>query len=383
LYVELEPGQVVAPGTQSPSQSPTAPVTSLPESAPILGPRARICKTGREQGPREARVIPTKSLEQEPAATGAVMGIDVSAAHLDVAWSASGPLWQTPNTPTGIAALLRRLAAQAAAPSRVVVEATGGWEQALVQALDAAGMAVVVANPRQVRDFARALGRLAKTDALDARLLAEYGQRCDPPVRPQPDAAQRELQALLSRRRQLTAVLVAEANHRRLAPPSVRDGIDRLVAVLRAERRALDHAMRDLIASRPHWQQRCDQLQSVPWAGSVVAVTLLAAMPELGQLTRQQAAALAGLAPHARDSGGRSGRRRCWGGRAPVRQALYLAALTAARANPDLRPVYRRLRAAGKPAKLALVAVARKLLTILNALLRDGTTWHARSQAHP
>lgn len=315
--------------------------------------------------------------------SGRVAGIDVSAARLDVAWSADGPLWQTPNDPAGIAALLAHLAERPEPPARIVVEATGGWERAVVAALASAGVAVVVANPRQVRDFARALGQLAKTDALDARLLALYGERCQPPLRPQPDAAQQELRALLTRRRQLTVMIVAEQNHRRLVPASIQTSIDRHLTLLRHERRAVDAELAARIAARPEWRQRQRQLQSVPGVGVVVATTLVAALPELGTLSRQEAAALAGLAPIARDSGTRSGARHCWGGRAEVRQALYMAAVTACRANPDLRAFYHRLRAAGKAAKLALIAVARKLLTVLNALLRDGTMWQSRLEVHP
>lgn len=303
-----------------------------------------------------------------------VMGIDVSATRLDVARWPTGAVWQTPNDPAGIAALLDQWSAP---PRLVVVEATGGWERPVVAALTAAGVPVAVVNPRQVRDFARSRGQLAKTDRLDAVVLAEYAARLDPPVRPQPDAAQQELRALVSRRRQLTAMIVAEQNHRRLAPARVQASIDRHLAQLRQERTALDAEIATLIAAQPAWRERAAQLRSVPGVGPVVAATLVGDLPELGTLTRRQLAALVGVAPFARDSGPRRRPRHCWGGRAAVRTALYMAAVTAARQNPVLRTFYQRLRAAGKPAKVALVAVARKLLTILNALVRDGSRWQA------
>ena len=303
-----------------------------------------------------------------------VLGIDVSAARLDVAWWPDGRVWHTPNQASGITALLDQLTPR---PELVVVEATGGWERPVVTALTAVGVPVAVVNPRQVRDFARSRGQLAKTDRLDALVLAEYAARLDPPVRPQPDAAQQELRALLSRRRQLTAMIVAEQNHRRLTSARVQASIDRHLDQLRQERTALDAEIATLIAAQPAWRDRAAQLRSVPGVGPVVAATLLGDLPELGTLTRRQLAALVGVAPFARDSGPRRRPRHCWGGRAAVRAALYMAAVTAARHNPVLRAFYQRLRAAGKPAKVALVAVARKLLTILNALVRDGARWQS------
>ena len=308
------------------------------------------------------------------ASAALVLGIDVSAARLDVAWWPEGRVWQTPNQSAGITALLARLEPM---PRLAVVEATGGWERPVVTALTAVGVPVAVVNPRQVRDFARSCGQLAKTDRLDAQVLAEYAARLEPPVRPQPDAAQQELRALLSRRRQLTALIVAEQNHRRLAPARVQASIDRHLAQLRQERTTLDAEITALIAAQPAWRDRAAQLRSVPGVGPVVAATLVADLPELGLLNRRQLAALVGVAPFARDSGPRRRPRRCWGGRAAVRAALYMAAVTASRHNPVLRAFYQRLRAAGKPAKVALVAVARKLLTILNALVRDGARWQA------
>jgi transposase len=257
----------------------------------------------------------------------------------------------------------------------VVVEATGGWERPVVAALTAAGVPVAVVNPRFVRDFARSLGQLAKTDRLDARVLAQYGACVRPPVRPQPDAATEALAALLTRRRQLTAMLVAEQNHRRLAPENLRPAIDRHLALLRADRDDLTRQITAQIAADPAWREEAARLRSVKGVGPVTAATLLAELPELGQLSRRQVAALVGVAPIARDRRKRRGARHCWGGRASVRQVLYMAAVTASRHNPVLHAFYERLRAAGKPAKVALIAVARKLLVILNALVRDQTSW--------
>ena len=305
-------------------------------------------------------------------AADVVLGIDVSKARLDVATWPTGAAWQAPNDAAGIAALLDRLADP---PMLVVVEATGGWERPLVAALTAAAVPVAVVNPRFVRDFARSTGQLAKTDRLDARLLAQYGVCVQPPVRPQPDAATQELRALITRRRQVITMLVAEQEHRRLAPAAVRGGIDRHLALLRQERAELDGQIAAQITTHPAWRQQAVRLRSVKGVGPVTAATLLAELPELGHLSRRQVAALVGVAPFARDSGKRRGVRRCWGGRASVRHVLYMAAVTASHHNPVLRPFYERLRAAGKPTKVALIAVARKLLVILNALLRDQTTW--------
>jgi transposase len=300
------------------------------------------------------------------------MGIDVSATQLDVAVWPTGATWQSPYPAPHSAALGHLVARiQAAAPALVVLEATGGWEAPLQTALTAAGLAVAVVNPRQVRDFARATGRLAKTDALDAQLLAQFAAQLQPPVRATPPPAIQALRALVRRRQQVVAMLVAETNARRLAGAAVQASIDRHRIYLQAERAALDTAIAAAIAADAGMQAQATRLQSAPGVGPVLAATLLAELPELGQLTRRQVAALAGVAPLNRDSGRRRGPRRCWGGRATLRPVLYMATRTAVRHNPCLAPVYARLRAAGKPDKVAIVACMRKLLILLNAMTRD------------
>jgi len=301
-------------------------------------------------------------------------GLDVSKDHLDLHVRPAGAAARFANDDAGIAALVARLAA--AAPDRVVVEATGGYEAPAVAALAAAGLPVVVVNPRQARDFARATGRLAKTDALDAAALAAFAEAIRPPVRPLPDADARALAALVARRRQLVEMRTAEQNRLGLAAPGVARSIRDHIRWLD---RQLDRAGRELAAAveaSPVWRAKDDLLRGVPGVGPVVARTLLADLPELGALTGKQIAALVGLAPVARDSGTRRGQRHIAGGRAGVRSALYLAALSAGRYNPALRAVRDRLRAAGKAAKVALVAVARKLLVLLNAMIRDGRPWN-------
>jgi transposase len=306
------------------------------------------------------------------------IGIDVSASQLDVAVWPAGTQWRSPYPAPqdpALGAVVARIAAQA--PALVVLEATGGWEAPLHAALGAAGVRVAVLNPRQVRDFARAQGRLAKTDALDARVLAQFAAQVQPPVRPAPSAATLALRALVRRRQQLVAMLVAESNARRLAPPAVQASIDRHRAYLQAERDALDAAIAAAIAADALLREQAARLRTAKGVGPVLAATLLAELPELGTLDRRAVAALAGVAPLNQDSGRRRGVRRCWGGRATLRPALYMATRTAVRHNPLLAPVYARLRAAGKPDKVAIVACMRKLLIILNAMARDRQACHA------
>ncbi len=307
-------------------------------------------------------------------------GIDVSKGHLDGHLLPSGEAFRLPNDPAGHAALVERL--RPLGVGLVVLEATGGLERPAAAALAGAGLPVAVVNPRQARDFARALGRLAKTDKIDAAVLAEFARRVRPEARPLPDEQARRLADLMARRRQLLEMRVAEQN--RL--PAARDrrlrrGIEEHVAWLDRRLKGLDGELGELIEASPVWRVRDELLRGVPGVGPTVARTLLAGLPELGALTRQQVAALAGLAPRNRDSGALRGRRTIGGGRAPVRAALYMAALAAARCHPLIRPLYRRLRAAGKAAKAALVACARKLLTVLNAMLRDNRHWDPRLNA--
>ena len=300
-----------------------------------------------------------------------VLGIDVAKAQLDVAVWPTGDTWTVPRSPDGLRRLQARV--QALQPTRIVLEATGGYERAVVAAL--ADRPVVVVNPRQTRDFARAHGILAKTDALDAQVLARFAADVRPPVRPQPSKAVQHLRALVRERRQLVELRVATQHRRRQAPPARRPRRDAHLALLRAELRDLDREVAAALQADPHLQARAAWLQSIPGIGPVAAATLLAEVPELGTCTRQQVAALVGVAPFNRDSGARRGRRSCWGGRAPVRAVLYMATLAATRLNPRLRACYQRLVAAGKPPKVALVACMRKLLVICNALCQRQTTW--------
>jgi transposase len=301
------------------------------------------------------------------------VGIDVSKARLDVALGAAGELFGVANDPAGIGALLKRLLE--VAPARVVVEATGGIETALVGELGAAGLPVVVVNPRQVRDFARATGQLAKTDGLDARVLALFAERLRPELRPLPSERERELKALVARRRQLVGMLTAERNRLAGAPKALHKRIGRHIAWLERELASADDDLGQQLRNSPLWREREDLLRGVPGVGPVLCATLLADLPELGQLNRREIAKLVGVAPLNRDSGTLRGKRMVWGGRAAVRATLYMATLSAVRHNSVLRIFYQRLRAAGKPPKLALTATMRKLLTILNAMLKRRTTW--------
>jgi transposase len=301
------------------------------------------------------------------------IGIDVAKAWLDVASSADDRGWRVANDAAGIAALVTELVART--PRLVVLEATGGHETAVAAALSVAGLAVAVVNPRQVRDFARATGKLAKSDALDARILALFAQRMQPPARPLPEATTHELAALLARRRQLLEMRTAEANRRPTLTARLRPALDAHVTWLSQQIADLDRELERTLRASPVWREKEDLLRSIPGIGPVVARTLLAELPELGTLDRQQVAALAGVAPLNQDSGQRQGKRRIWGGRAPVRAALYMAVVTAIRCNPVIRPFYHRLTEAGKPVKVALVACMRKLLTMANAILRDGVPW--------
>ena len=301
------------------------------------------------------------------------VGLDVSKATLDVAVRPSGETWTVGNNEAGVAALVAQL--RPVAPRLVVCEATGGFERTAIAALAAAGLPVVVANPRQVRDFARATGQLAKTDRLDAAVLALFAERVQPTPRPLPDAAAQLLDAVLTRRRQLLEMLTAEKNRMCFAPRPLHAGIRRHIRWLERQLDDVTGELARLIEASPVWREQDDLLQSVPGIGPIVSYTLLGELPELGQLSHKQIAALVGVAPLARDSGRLRGKRLIWGGRASVRTALYLAALSGARWNPALRVFYDRLRAAGKPAKVALVACARKLLTILNAMVRDHVRW--------
>jgi len=304
---------------------------------------------------------------------GGFVGIDVAKAELEVVVRPSGARWTVTNDASGLAQLQERL--QALAPALIVLEATGGYEVAVVAALATAALPVVVLNARQVRDFARATGRLAKTDAIDAGVLAHFAEVVRPPVRPLPDAMTQSLQAWLMRRRQLVEMLLAEEQRRSRAPRPIQRQIDQHVRWLRAQLGAVEKDLAQTLRASPVWREKDDLLRSVPGVGPVLTTTLLGDVPELGQLNRKQIAALIGVAPLNRDSGTYRGRRAVWGGRARVRATLYMASLTAARYNPVIRAFYERLVAAGKPKKVALTACMRKLLTILNAMIARRTAW--------
>ena len=306
------------------------------------------------------------------------VGLDVSKAEIAVATYPVETSWTSLTTPAAIDDLIARLVDLH--PELVVVEATGGYERAVVAAGAAAGLPIAIVNPRQVRAFAKAVGRLAKTDAIDAALLALFGARVRPAVRPLPDADTHALAALVARRRQLQEMLSIERQRLEQATttPVRRD----LRQHIRWLERRVDDADDDLdraIKRSPVWRVADDLLQSVPGIGPTVARTLLAELPELGQLDRRAIAALVGVAPMNRDSGRWHGRRSIRGGRASLRASLYMSALVAARHNPVLRAFYQRLRTAGKPGKVALVAVMRKLLTILNAMVKHQSKWQPQS----
>jgi len=301
------------------------------------------------------------------------VGIDVAKAKLDVALRPGDQTWQMDHDETTIAHLVEQL--QALLPTLIVVEATGGLQVPLVAALVAQELPVVVINPRLARDFAKALGYLAKTDRLDARVLAHYGEAVRPSLRPRPNADTEQLRALVVRRRQLLEMVVAEHNRLSTAPERVRDSIDHHLSWMRQQLQSLDAELQSMTKSSEEFRHRDGILQSTPGVGPVLSQTLLAQVPELGQLNRKQIAALIGVAPFNRDSGTLRGHRMIWGGRASVRAALYMSTLVATRHNPVIREFYERLLAAGKVKKVALTACMRKLLTILNAMMKHQQTW--------
>ena len=308
------------------------------------------------------------------------VGIDVAKSQLDIAVRPMGEQWSVSNDEEGIGHLVSRL--KALSPVVVVLEATGGFEKPVVASLATAGLPVAVVNPRQVRDFARATGRLAKTDRLDAQVLAQFAEAVRPSVRPLPDDQAKALEALLARRRQVVGMITAEKNRLRTAGPHVRQDILDHIAWLERDLAKLDAEMGETVRQSPLWREKDQLLRSVPGVGPVLSLTLLAELPELGSLNRRQIAALVGVAPLNRDSGSQRGRRRIWGGRARLRAVLYMGALAASRHNPVIALFHDRLCAAGKPKKLALTACMRKLLTILNAMVKHQTPWnHADPRA--
>lgn len=307
--------------------------------------------------------------------TDVFAGIDVSKDSLDVAAYPGGESWRVDNSEEGIKELLRLL--KKASPSLVVFEATGGLEVKAASSLAAEGLAVAVVNPRQVRDFAKATGRLAKTDALDASVIAHFAEAVKPEVRPLKSEQEQELSDLIARRTQVIQMLVAEKNRLgRTGNKRIRKELKEHIAWLERRLKKTDKDIESAIKDSPVWRVKDDLLRSVPGVGKVLSMALLAKMPELGRLDRRQAAALAGVAPLNRDSGLYKGRRSVWGGRADVRTALYMATLSAVRYNPVIRVFYRRLKDQGKKPKVALTACMRKLIVMLNAMMKNNEPWH-------
>lgn len=301
------------------------------------------------------------------------VGIDVSKSSLDVATVPAGESWCESNDEKGSDKLVARLSKLN--PRLIVLEATGGYESFVAADLAAAGLPVVVINPRQVRDFAKAIGRLAKTDAIDAHVIALFGEAVKPDVRPFKDSQTAEVSALISRRRQLIGMIVSEKNRLPLAARNVRRGIVSHIKWLEKQICDIDDQLEKIVKDSPLWRENDNLLRSVPGVGRVLSTTLLASLPELGKLNRHQIAALAGLAPFNRDSGMFRGRRSVCGGRAEVRSVLYMGVLAAIRYNPVIKSHYQRLRESGKPAKVAITACMRKMLVILNTMMKSRMKW--------
>jgi transposase len=303
------------------------------------------------------------------------VGIDVSKAKLDIAIRPSGERFSVTNDEGGHRELRKRFTKLK--PERIILEPTGGYERAVVGVLVGAKLPVVVVNARQVRSFAKAVGRLAKTDGIDADVLAHFGEAIHPEIRPFPDEQLRELEALVTRRRQLIGMRTAETQRKETAPITTRASIETVIAFLNKQIDDVDNDIDALIKKTPAWQEGDDLLQSVPGVGPVLSRTLLALVPELGTLSRKKVASLIGVAPFNNDSGKGKGKRTTWGGRAPVRAVLYMATMAAIRFNPTIRALHTRLVDRGKLELVALIACMRKLLTILNAMKRDGCVWTA------
>lgn len=303
------------------------------------------------------------------------VGIDVSKRQLDVAVRPQGRAFSAANHPRGIAKVAKLLAEMR--PASIVVEASGGLEKQLVYGLAAAGLAVAVVNPRQAHNFAKSLGLRAKTDAIDAQMLAHFAEAIRPESRPLPNDEVRMLAALVVRRRQLDGMITAESNRQALAPQSVRRWIAAHLRVLRAQLASINREMRKAIANSKTLRAKAELLSSVPGVGPVTTATLLAHLPELGELDRRKIAALVGVAPFIRESGAWKGKRRIAGGRSEIRNVLYMSSVVATRRNALLKPFYLQLRARGKTGKQALTACMRKLVVILNAIIKHQTPWVA------
>lgn len=331
--------------------------THIPNSCVGLEPGSRKAGKGRRMS--ESNEI--------------VVGIDVSKEHLDVV-SSTGEPWSVSTDEAGLQALVQRLKPLAA--SRIVLEATGGFEAPVVAALGLAGLPVIVVNPRQVRDFAKATGRLAKTDRLDAQVLVAFAVAIRPEIRPLKDEQTEELEALITRRRQLSSMLVSERNRLLTAPAVLRTELKAHITWLVRRIKELDRQLNERLRATPLWREQEQLFKSVKGVGPVTRIMLMARLPELGRLRGREIAALVGVAPFNCDSGQQRGERHIWGGRADVRSVLYMATCAAVRFNPVMRAYYERLCAAGKVRKVALTACMRKLLVILNAMARDRTPWN-------
>jgi len=306
--------------------------------------------------------------------TESYVGIDVSKRELDTAVDQEGDFWQSANDKKGIAATVAKLTELQ--PALIVVESTGGLEIRLLTALYEAQLPFCRVHPGRVREFARSIGLLAKTDRLDARLLARFAEAVKPPVTSLPGADEQRLSALLTRRRQVVEMLTAEKNRLSTAPAATQNRISQHILWLKEERDKLDEEIEQFIDQTPIFRQKQEILQSTPGIGSVTSAILIADLPELGQLSRQKIAALVGVAPFNNDSGPRRGKRRVKGGRAAIRSVLYMATLSSIQYNPVIQSFYQRLVKRGKEKKVAVVACMRKLLTILNAMIRDNNIWN-------
>jgi transposase len=307
------------------------------------------------------------------------VGVDVSKASLEIAVRPDGERWSTANDEREMPSLVERL--RQIGPTLIVVEATGGLQTLVVAELSMAGLPVAVVNPRQARDFAKATGRLAKTDPIDASVLAHFAQAIRPEVRELKDEETQLLTALMSRRRQIVDMLTAEKNRLSVSPKGVRKEIQKHIEWLEARVQLMNRQISDAIKKSPVWREKDRILRSTPGVGPVLSVSLLAGVPELGKLNRQKLAALVGVAPLNRDSGLFKGTRKVWGGRAQVRAVLYMAAVSATRANPVIRAFYQRLIAAGKKPKVAITACMRRLLSILNVMIKNGRRWQEKEAA--
>ena len=310
---------------------------------------------------------------EKPISKELYVGIDVSKKTLDIAIRPTDEAWQVGNDPEGIAQLIGQL--KMLKPKLIILEATGGYETNAALELGMAEFAVAIINPRQARDFAKSMGRLAKTDKIDALMLARFGEAIRPEPRELPSEQSIKLQALLVRRRQIIEMLVAEKNRVKMAHPTMKPRVDEHIGWLKRELEDLDDDLGNILHQSPMWREKEKLFRSIPGVGRVLSVTLLAELPELGQLNRKKIAALVGVAPFNCDSGRMHGKRAIWGGRACVRSSLYMATLSATRWNPIIKEYYHHMKKLGKPSKVALVACMRKLLTILNAMAMTMQPW--------